>query len=221
MTAGNGSSTPRSESRWPVLATMAVAAALPLFMPAAFVPGPGWVIPALQFALLVAVALSDPDNIDERSRWVRAVRLTFILTLVLAAIWATVGLIDDILHDGPATSSATALLRAGGLVWIDTVLAFGFLYWELDGGGPGERANRTPDYPDLAFPQHMNPRLAPPGWRPLFPDYLYLGLTNAVAFSPTDVMPMTVWAKITMAIQSMTSLLILALVIARAVNVLT
>jgi len=83
------------------------------------------------------------------------------------------------------------------------------------------RALRRPTYPDLAFPQQMNPDLAPPGWRPMFIDYLYLGMTNALAFSPTDVMPLVPWAKITMAIQSLTSVAILGLVVARAVNILT
>ena len=83
------------------------------------------------------------------------------------------------------------------------------------------RALGSPEYPDLAFPQHMNPDLAPPAWRPMFIDYLYLGMTNALAFSPTDVMPLVPWAKIAMALQSLVSLAILGLVVARAVNILT
>ena len=76
-------------------------------------------------------------------------------------------------------------------------------------------------YPDFAFPQQLNPELAPPGWRPKFVDYLYLGLTNSTAFSPTDVMPMAAWAKLTMSVQSLVSLIIIGLVIARAVNIFT
>jgi hypothetical protein len=91
----------------------------------------------------------------------------------------------------------------------------------IDAGGPAARAHRTPKYPQLAFPGHMNPTLAPPGWRPLFLDYLYLGLTNATAFSPTDVMPLRHWAKLTMGVQALISLIILGLVVARAVNILT
>jgi hypothetical protein len=75
-------------------------------------------------------------------------------------------------------------------------------------------------HPDFAFPQHTSPHLAPPGWRPVFLDYLYLGLTNSIAFSPTDTMPLTHWAKLAMAVQSVASLAVLGLVIARAVNVL-
>jgi hypothetical protein len=73
--------------------------------------------------------------------------------------------------------------------------------------------------PDLAFPQDLNPTVAPPGWRPMFVDYLYLGLTNNLAFSPTDVMPLSHWAKLTMGLQSIASLLLIGLVIARAVNI--
>ncbi|HKZ13581.1 MAG TPA: hypothetical protein VJL81_07030 [Solirubrobacterales bacterium] len=99
-------------------------------------------------------------------------------------------------------------------------LVFALLYWEVDGGGSVARARRPPQYPDLAFPQQMNPQLAPAGWRPMFIDDLYLGFTNALAFSPTDVMPLVPWAKFTMALESMISLAILGLVVARAVNIL-
>jgi uncharacterized membrane protein len=87
------------------------------------------------------------------------------------------------------------------------------------GQGEHERGSGQPMYPDLAFPQHMNPELAPAGWRPLFFDYLYLALTASVAFSPTDTMPMVPWAKTAMGAQSLISIAILGLVIARAVNI--
>ena len=98
--------------------------------------------------------------------------------------------------------------------------AAAFLYWELDGGGPEARVEDPPRYPDLAFPEHLNKQVAPPGWRPEFFDYLYLGFTNATAFSPTDVMPQARWAKLAMAVQASVSLAILGLVVARAVNIL-
>ena len=100
-------------------------------------------------------------------------------------------------------------------------IAFALLYWELDGGGAAARPHHLPTQTDLAFPQQLNPRIAPADWRPRFIDYLYLGFTNATAFSPTDVMPLVPWAKIAMAVQSLVSLAILGLVIARAVNVFT
>ena len=105
-------------------------------------------------------------------------------------------------------------------MWVNNNVIFGLLYWELDGGGPAHRGlhDRPPDF---AFPQTLDPALAAPGWRPTFVDYLYLGLTNALAFSPTDAMPLVPWAKLTMALQSLISVSVLSLVIARAVNVLT
>ena len=126
----------------------------------------------------------------------------------------------DILDQGPGTNSARQLLAAGGLVWTYVVIAFGLLYWELDSGGPGDRAHAARPHPDVLFPQQLTPEAAPDGWRPLFWDYLYLGLTNALAFSPTDAMPLSHWTKAAMGIESIASLLILGLVIARAVNIL-
>jgi hypothetical protein len=104
---------------------------------------------------------------------------------------------------------------------VSTILAFALLFFELDGGGAAARAHEIREVPDLAFPQHLNPELGGIRWRPRFIDYLYLGLTNALAFSPTDVMPLVPWGKITMGLQSLISLDILGLVIARAVNVMT
>ena len=119
------------------------------------------------------------------------------------------------------TQSAGELLAAGNAVWVANNIVFALLYWEIDGGGSAARARHAPEHPHLAFPQQMNPDLAPAGWRPVFIDYLYLGFTNALAFSPTDAMPLVPWAKISMLMQSLVSVAILGLVIARAVNVLT
>src|SRR4029453_3780202 len=104
------------------------------------------------------------------------------------------------------------------VVWLSNNIAFALLYWELDGGGAAARAHHAADPLDLAFPQQLNPRPASPQWEPCFIDYLYLGFTNATAFSPTDVIPLVPWAKITMAVQAVISIAILGLVIARAVN---
>jgi hypothetical protein len=209
------------ESRAPILAALLVAMALPFLMPADYTPGGRWLLPLLEGALLVVAVSVDPGGVDRRSVHLRRLRIAIIGIIVFGAAWATSWLAVDLVQGENVTDSAGELLAAGSLVWIDLVIAFGFLYWELDGGGPGRRARRTPRYPDLAFPQHMNPDVAPPGWRPLFVDYLYLGFTNAIAFSPTDVMPLAHWAKLTMGLESGASLVILGLVIARAVNILS
>ena len=105
-------------------------------------------------------------------------------------------------------------------MWVYLIITFSFLYWKLDGGGPEARARSAPEHMDLAFPEHLNPRVARPGWRPEFFDYLYLGFTDATAFSPTDVMPLARWAKLAMAVQATACLIVMGLVIARAVNIL-
>ena len=129
--------------------------------------------------------------------------------------------IDALLKGGAETNSASALLSAGAIVWVSNNIAFSLLFWELESGGAAARAHRLPRHPDFAFPQQLNPDRAPAAWRPRFIDYLYLGFTNALAFSPTDTMPLVPWAKVAMAVQSLISLAILGLVVARAVNVFT
>ncbi len=208
------------ESRWPMAAAIVATMALTVLLPDDLRLAPRWLLPTIEGLLLVALIAGDPGRISRRSTALRAVSVALISVLALSAIWSTVQLIDDLIHGGPETSSAPALLQAGGSVWASTVLAFSLLYFELDGGGAAARAERLPGTPDLAFPQQLNPELAGPGWRPRYIDYLYLGLTNSLAFSPTDVMPLAPWAKLIMAVQSVVSLLLLGLVVARAVNVL-
>ena len=134
---------------------------------------------------------------------------------------STALLIAALIEGNSATNSAGELLATGAIVWVSNNIAFALLYWELDGGGAAARAHRLPKYPDFAFPQQLNPDLAPPNWRPRFYDDLYLGFTNATAFSPTDAMPLAIWAKLAMTVQASVSLALLGLVIARAVNVFT
>lgn len=221
--AGHGDTRPSlvvHESRAPILVALLVAMALPFLMPANYSPGARWLLPLVEGALLVAALSVDPGGVDRRSGHIRRLRIAMVMIIAFGAAWATSWLAVDLVQGENVTDSAGELLAAGSLVWIDLVIAFAFVYWELDGGGPGRRSRRAPRYPDLAFPQHLNPDVAPPGWRPVFVDYLYLGLTNAIAFSPTDVMPLAHWAKLTMGLESGASLVILGLVIARAVNIL-
>ena len=209
------------EARWPMASAVLAALVLTILLPGAIRVGPRWLLPLLEGALLVIVIAGDPVRISRRSRELRTVSIVLVSVLVLATLWSTGQLVDDLIHGGPETNSATKVLAAGTAVWLSNIIAFALLYWEVDGGGAAARAHQVPDQADFAFPQHSNPRLARPGWRPLFVDYLYLAYTNATAFSPTDVMPLAHWAKMTMAIQSFISIAILGLVIARAVNVFT
>ena len=112
------------------------------------------------------------------------------------------------------------LLASGAVVWLGNNLAFALLYWLMDGGGPIARARQSIPV-DFAFTQQMSPELAPPGWRPVFLDYLHLGFTNATAFSSIDVMPLTHKVKYMMVVQSMVALVLFGLIVARAVNAFT
>jgi hypothetical protein len=181
--------------------------------------GPYWVVPGVELALLVALLGANPADIRARARWLRRVSITLILTLVVVAMTSTTILIVELIEGSGVTSSADSLLASGTLVWTGNALVFGLLYWQLDSGGPLARHQSERPYPDFAFAQQLSPELAPPGWRPRPVDYLVLGVTTSTAFSPTDVMPMVTWAKLTMALQSLISLTVIGLVIARAVNV--
>jgi len=180
-----------------------------------------WLLPSIELILLGVLLASDPLGVDRRSQRLRRVSIFLVLLMVAAALWATVILTDRLVHGSPHTNSAGYLLASGALVLIGNNLSFALLYWEFDSGGPLARLERRAKYPDLAFPQQINPDLAPPGWRPKFVDYLYVGFTTSTAFSPTDVMPLRPWCKCAMTVQSTVSLVVLGLVIARAVNVLT
>jgi len=207
------------EARWPMAAAVVAAMVLTLLLPQQVRFLPRVLLPAIEGALLLALIFADPGAIDRRSRWLRVLSIGLVSILMVGSLWATVLLIDQLIIGGPITKSAGELLRAGGVVWVSMNIAFSLLYWELDGGGAAQRAHALRRYPDFMFPQHSNPDLAPPNWRPQYVDYLYLAFTNSTAFSPTDVMPLVPWAKLSMTVQSAVSLAILALVIAEAVNV--
>jgi uncharacterized membrane protein len=117
-------------------------------------------------------------------------------------------------------SNGRQLISSGALVWLTNVIIFGLWYWEIDRGGPGVRAAGHDEPPDFLYPQMTDDTVEPLDWRPQFVDYLYVSLTNATAFSPTDTMPLTPRAKAMMGLQSLVSLVTIGLVVARAVNIL-
>lgn len=211
---------PRAERRWTASACVLASMAVPFLLPARYSPGVDWLLPAIEGSALLALIIVDPGRIDRPGPWTRGLSLAVVAAIATGAAWASARLVWDLLHGNPQTTVATELLISGALVWLQTIIAFGFTYWELDNGGPVNRHFHPRAHPDLAFPQQLDPGLAAPGWRPIFFDYLYLALTNATAFSPTDVMPLARWVKLAMAVQSMLSIVILSLVVANAVNLL-
>jgi hypothetical protein len=211
------------EPRWPIVLTLGVFVALTIVLrlvePEHEGLGPHWLVPGIEIALLAVIAAADPARVGGRRRWFRRVSIALVSLLALVALIATGVLITDLVRGGSVTESATSLLASGALIWFGNCLVFSLLYWLLDSGGPLARYLGEREYPDFAFSQQLSPELAPPGWRPHYVDYLILGLTTNTAFSPTDVMPLARWAKLTMALQSLVALTVVGLVIARAVNV--
>ncbi len=163
--------------------------------------------------------MANPTRINRRSRTLRGASLLLIAVISAANMASAIRLVVDLVNSEGIRDPAKLLL-SGGSIWLANVIVFGLWYWEFDRGGPVARALATRQYPDFLFPQMTSPELAPAHWEPAFVDYFYLSFTNAAAFSPTDVMPLSRWAKLTMLVQSAASLILAALVIARAVNVL-
>jgi hypothetical protein len=217
------STRPAAESRWPpalaIVGFIALNVAARLWLPGGGPIRVPWLVPAVEALLLAVILTADLGHV-RKPRRLHRVAVGLVSILVAAALWATVLLIHDIVDGVGVANKARDLLASGALVWLGNNLAFALLYWLIDGGGPLARSRLTVPV-DFAFTQQMSPELAPPGWRPVFLDYLHLGFTNATAFSPTDVMPLTHRAKYVMLVQSTVALGLFGLVVARAVNVLT
>jgi hypothetical protein len=207
------------EHRWPAALAVAAAIGLQLLVPARMVPDARFVLPALELALLVGLMVVNPFRMDRQSAVLRTASLALTGLVALANGWSVVLLVDELLTGRAA--SPGELLGSGGAVWLTNVIVFGLVYWELDRGGPAARAAAVDDRPDFLFPQMQAPEIAGRDWEPGFVDYAYLSFTNATAFSPTDVLPLSRWAKLTMAVQAGVSLVVVVLVVARAINALS
>jgi hypothetical protein len=216
---------PRSEPRWPSALAVLAAAALYATLPSKIISGEHasglirFVVPALELILIIPLAVAAPHRHVEESgrRRMAAITLTAIVSIANAA---TLVFLIHFLFTIGAAGEGRQLLIAAGQIWLTNVIVFGLWYWELDGGGPPTRLADPKAPRDFAFVQMTDPEVAAPGWHPRFVDYFYLAFTNASAFSPTDTMPLTRWAKLLMLAQSTISIVTLLLVAARAVNIL-
>ncbi len=206
-------------SYWPARAAIVVAAILYLFLPNELIPGPRWVVPGLEMAILVILTTFTPHRTKQASS-MRRVLVIALVALVTVANLINLGLLVHELLKGGVQNGRLLILASVG-IWLTNVIVFGLWYFELDRGGPNQRHSPTHRQPDFLFPQMSTPGAGRPDWSPSFLDYLYVSFTNATAFSPTDTMPMTLAAKSLMGVQSAASLLTVALVAARAVNILT
>jgi uncharacterized membrane protein len=209
---------PRSEPHWPAQLTVAVAIALQILQPRRLTVGPTWLLPALETALLVGLTVASPAKVEGEHALRRRIAIAATALVSLANAISLVLLSHELLHRN--VSNGHALIVSGALIWLTNVLIFSLWYWEVDRGGPGRRAAAHDGPPDFLFPQMSDDRIEPVGWRPQFIDYLYVSLTNAMAFSPTDTMPLSPMAKSIMGLQSLVSLVTIGLVVSRAVNIL-
>ena len=223
---GRANGLPTSEPRWPSSVAVLIAVALYALLPRELVPGSvgGYVlrfaVPVLELALLVPLAVTAPHRrVDESGR--RRKAAIALIAVISAANVVALGFLVHYLLGGSGAVHGRPLLLAAVQIWFTNVIVFALWYWELDGGGPPARL-RDPKAPrDFAYLQMTDPEVSKPAWHPRFGDYLYVSFTNSAAFSPTDTMPLTRWAKELMMLQSVMSLVTLLLVGARAVNILT
>ncbi|HEX4837481.1 MAG TPA: hypothetical protein VFV03_03015, partial [Solirubrobacteraceae bacterium] len=211
---------PASEPFWPAQATILAAIGLQVSLPERLTVGPSWLIPALEGALLVGMFLATPSQLEHEHPRRRRVALGLTALVSAANIYSLGALTHYLLHSKISGGEGRLLIVAGTLIWLTNFLIFALWYWEMDRGGPGKRAAGHDEAPDFLFPQMTDDRIEPISWRPQFIDYLYVSLTNATAFSPTDTMPLSPAAKSTMGVQALVSLVTIGLIVSRAVNIL-
>ena len=212
------------EATWPAQLTVLGAIALQVALPDRLEVGPHWLVPSLEGLLLLGLALATPRQLEHEHTHRRVVALGLIALVSAANIYSLGALAHFLLHHN--ITNGRELIGAGVLIWLTNVLIFALWYWQLDRGGPANRA-RHPDptsaegRPDFVFPEmDSGAPYTPPDWTPGFVDYLALAVSTATAFSPADTMPISQRAKILMSAQALISLVTLGLIISRAVGIL-
>jgi hypothetical protein len=208
----------RRELRWPVIVSILAICVLYVSLPERLTFGPNWLMPAGVILLLIPTVVS---------HWIGRHTLNFVfgtsvLTLITLALACSLGLLISGLPS--KRQPPEELLRSAVALWITNVLLFACWYWRLDAGGPHRRAiGASHSKSAFLFPQMVLPegsKLADPAWKPKFVDYLFLAFNTSTAFSPTDVPVLGRWAKVLMMVQSCISLATVAILAARAINIL-
>ena len=212
------------ESRWPVLLALVAAIAMQRAIPVAYTVVPRWPLIVMELLLLIVLLIMNPVRLSRFTTGGQVVSWV-LLAAITVDNTASAIILDYRILSGEVSNDAAKLLGSGAAVFITNIIVFGIWYWEIDLGGPFARAGakeRNPKrrYPDFLFPQMDVRQSAPADWEPRFVDYLYVSVTNVMAFSPTDTMPLTHRAKAMMTLQALVAVSTIALVFARAVNVL-
>ena len=210
------------ERRLPMALAVLAAAGLYLLVPADFriTAASRLAYPALLLLLLGLLVVGDPGRIDRERRWLRTTTGVMIGIMTAGIAVSAVRLVTGILQRADFTTPGQ-LLSIGAAIWSTNVIAFALWYWHLDSGGPVARAVRTDTGSSgFRFPEQDIESLMQSGWYPQFVDYLALSFNTATAFSPTDVSAIRHWSKLWLMAESAISLVLAALVVARAVNIL-
>lgn len=197
---------------------MVFAMGLQLVLPDHFVFGSRFLLIGLEALLLVAMSFTTPKERVFQSFTRRANVFLLIAAAGLANLYGLFEVASKLLQTAKVQNGRELILAAVN-IFLTNIIIFGFFYWEMDGGGPGRRANIAKHEHDFLFPQNQNEQYMQSKWLPTFIDYLYIAATNATAFSPTDTMPLSRRAKMLMLAQALISLVTIALVAARAVNI--
>jgi hypothetical protein len=207
------------ESAVPVRIAVLAVIAQQVAIPKSYTVVPRWPLIVLEVLLLVALFAINPRQMTRRTMFGRYATWVLLVAITIDNT-ANAVLLDARIISGEVSNNAAVLLGSGAAIFVTNIIVFGIWYWELDRGGPFARHVGERPYPDFLFPQMTTPNVAKPDWRPTFVDYLYVSVTNVMAFSPTDTMPLARWAKALMTLQALVALSTAALVISRAVNVL-
>jgi hypothetical protein len=203
------------EPRWPAFIAMIAAGGVYLALPEPLSLGPSWGLLAILSVLMIPIVVSDRRG-DHK--------ITRILTFTANGLitFAMIASLAHLIYGIPRhLQSPQTLLRSACALWIANILVFALWYWKLDGGGPLRRERPQGMFSSsFLFPQMMEREGQDATWAPHFVDYLFLAFNTSTAFSPTDTAVLSRWAKLSMMLQSLISLMIVALLAARAVNIL-
>jgi len=191
--------------------------ALYVVLPNRLVVGPHWLLPVLVALPLAPLSARRHRHPDE-SPWIRHATIGLIALVTLANVISMALLVHHLLVS--QVSQGRKLIYSAVAVWLTNVIVYGLWFWEVDRGGPHRRASGEKLVIDLQFPQMENPNLAPEHWRPHFTDYLYSSFANGTSFAPADAMPLSFRMKVLFTTESIVSLVTIAIVAARAVNIL-
>jgi hypothetical protein len=210
----------RADPYWPAQLAALASILLYVALPNKLTIGPDWLVPVLESVVFVALVLATPGEELPATRMRQLIAVSLIAVLAATNL-AALGLLARYVIEG-GKAAGRGLLEAAIVLEGTIVLVFGLIYWEIDGGGPVARGTSNPTRPvDFMFPQTSGKGgEVAPEWQPSFVDYLYLSLTNSTAFSPTDTMPLSHRAKMTMGIQALASMVTIGLLIGRAVQIL-